>query len=120
MQTKCDFYCEEVLSGKTPVEKLYESENVLAFYHTKPAYRTHIVIISKKHILDLASVNDEDLDILAEILKVARDLSKDFNKEDGIRLITNMGKFQDSPHLHFHLICGEAKSKIETIDKALN
>ena len=107
MNAKYDFYCEEAMSGKTPIKKLYESDNVLAFYHTHPSYETHIVITSKKHILDLPSVFDEELVILNEVLKVARDLSKDLNKENGIRLITNIGKFQDSPHIHFHLITGK-------------
>ena len=31
-----DFYCDFVLSGVTEVERLHESENVLAFLHTKP------------------------------------------------------------------------------------
>jgi histidine triad (HIT) family protein len=38
-----DFYCEEVLSGKTIVNKVYETENVLAYYHTLPFYPVHIV-----------------------------------------------------------------------------
>jgi len=102
-----DFYCEEAISGKTKIVKVFESKNVLAFHHTKPSYKTHIVITSKKHIADLPSLKDEDLNILNEMLKVARDISKTLNKTDGIRLITNMGKFQDTPHLHFHLVVGE-------------
>jgi histidine triad (HIT) family protein len=105
--SKYDFYCEEVISGKTPIKKLYESDQVLAFYHTRPSYKTHIVITSKKHILDLPSISDEDLDIVNEILKAARDLARSLNKDDGIRLISNMGKFQDSPHIHFHLVTGK-------------
>lgn len=107
MTDKYDFYCEEVLSNKININKLYESDNVLAFYHTKPAYPTHIVIISKKHILDLTSVTDEELVIVNEILKVARDISKGLDKNQGIKLITNIGKFQDTPHIHFHLVVGE-------------
>ena len=104
---KNDFYCEEILSGKTDVVKLLESNDVLAFYHTKPSYEKHIVIISKKHILDLPSLVEDDLSILNEMLKVARDLSKNLNKNKGVRLITNIGKFQDTPHIHFHLTEGE-------------
>ena len=107
MNSKYDFYCDEAISGKTPIEKLYESNNVLAFFHTRPSYETHIVITSKKHILDLPSVSDEELVILNEILKVARDLSLNLNKKNGVRLITNIGKFQDSPHIHFHLVTGK-------------
>lgn len=105
--TKYDFYCEEVLSGKTPVEKLYESDRVMAFYHTKPSYAVHIVITTKKHILDLATIADEDLPMITELLSVARDLSKNLDVSRGARLITNLGKFQDAPHIHFHLVVGE-------------
>lgn len=31
-----DFYCDEVLSGKTKVNKVLETENVLAYHHTRP------------------------------------------------------------------------------------
>ncbi len=107
MDNKYDFYCEEVFSNKTKVTKLFESENVLAFYHTKPSYSVHIVIVSKKHILDFGSIGDNDLSILDEMLRVARDLSRNLDKNQGIRLITNMGSFQDTPHFHFHLIVGD-------------
>lgn len=106
MNTKYDFYCEEVLSGKTKVEVIFESENILAFNHTKPSYKTHIVIIPKKHIIDLTSLADDEIHIITEMLKTARDISKSLDKDQGIKLITNMGKFQDTPHLHFHLIVG--------------
>lgn len=107
MNEKYDFYCEEVLSGKTTIDIIFESDNVLAFHHTRPTYPTHIVIISKKHILDLPSLLDEELNILNEILKVARDISRALDKNQGLRLINNIGKFQESPHIHFHLVGGE-------------
>ncbi len=107
MTEKYDFYCEEALSGKTDIVKIFESDNVLAFHHTRPSYPTHIVIISKKHILDLPSLPDEDLLILNEILKVARDIARTLDINQGVRLINNMGKFQDTPHIHFHLVGGE-------------
>ncbi len=107
MPTTFDFYCDEALSGRTPVKKLYESDQVLAFYHTRPSYVVHIVIIPKKHILDLPSLNDDELTIVSEILKVARDLSRTLDKSQGIRLLTNIGQYQDTPHLHFHLISGQ-------------
>ncbi|MDD2785600.1 MAG: HIT domain-containing protein [Patescibacteria group bacterium] len=107
MTEKYDFYCEEALSDKTDIDKIFESDNVLAFHHTRPSYPTHIVIISKKHILDLPSLLDEDLIILNEILKVARDISRTLDKDQGLKLINNIGKFQDTPHIHFHLVGGE-------------
>lgn len=31
-----DFYCDEVLSGRTYVKKVLETDNVLAYHHTRP------------------------------------------------------------------------------------
>lgn len=107
-----DFYCEEVLTGNTPVKKIYESDRVLAFHHTKPMYKTHIVIIPKEHIHDLTHLKEDHGSLIQEIIKVAKKLSKKIDLEkSGVRLITNMGKFQDSPHLHFHLISGDLIKK---------
>ncbi len=102
-----DFYCEEALSGKTKLNIVYNSDNVLAFHHIKPSYDKHIVVISKKHIHDLAHISDSELPILNEIIKVCRDIIKtyDYDKIGG-RVLTNLGIFQDTPHLHFHVIAG--------------
>lgn len=107
-----DFYCEEALSGKTKLDIVYESKHVLAFYHTKPMYEKHIVVISKKHVQDFASVEDEDLTVVNEIIRVARDLVRTFDyAKKGARVVTNLGIFEDSPHLHFHVIMGKMIKK---------
>lgn len=114
-EKKFDFYCEEALSGKTKIDILFESEDVLAFYHTKPFWEKHIVIIPKKHIKDLISVSDEDMHIITQIMKVARDLARDLNLNKGVKVLTNLGKFQDTPHVHFHLAEGEQIKKIDEL-----
>jgi histidine triad (HIT) family protein len=106
-EDKYDFYCEEALSGKTKIDILFESKDVLAFYHTRPFWEKHIVIIPKKHIKDLISVSDEDMKIITQIMHVARDLAKDLDLSEGVKLLTNLGKFQDTPHIHFHLAQGK-------------
>lgn len=67
-----DFYCDEVLSGKTQVNKVMEIENVLAYYHTKPFYPVHIVAIPKKHIPSLITLEESDSELLLEILRVIK------------------------------------------------
>lgn len=107
MTDKYDFYCEEILSGKTPVKKLYESERVIAYPHTKPSWETHIVIFPREHIPSLLDLTEKHDETILEIITVAKKLAKDLDMDKGVRLLTNLGKFQDTPHLHFHLICGE-------------
>ena len=45
-----DWYCEDVLSGKSEIVKLWEDELVLAFHHPSPQSDVHVVVIPKKHI----------------------------------------------------------------------
>lgn len=104
-----DFYCDEILSGQTLVQIVAETDNVLAFYHTRPAYPTHIVAIPKQHIGSLLDFEDDDNSLLSEILSVIKQVSRMVVKEQGAcRVVTNLGTYQDSNHLHWHIISGEA------------
>jgi len=101
-----DFYCEEVLSGKTKVEKVFETENVLAYYHTRPFWETHIVVIPKTHVGSLLTIDDNDL--LIELIDVVKKVAAMVVEEKGAaRVLTNLGEYQDSKHLHFHINSGE-------------
>ncbi len=108
-QDDFDFYCDVALKPDADIKKVFENENILAFYHTKPAYETHIVVIPKKHIWDARTV--EDSSAFSEILMVCRDILRTFPQEEldqkGARIVTNIGKFQDTPHLHFHVVVGD-------------
>ncbi|MFD2627811.1 HIT domain-containing protein [Oceanobacillus kapialis] len=103
-----DFYCDEVLSGKTQVNKVLETENVLAYYHTKPFWPIHIVAIPKKHISSLITLEDSDNELLIELIGVIRKVAAMVTEENGAcRVITNLGNYQDSKHLHWHIVSGE-------------
>ena len=54
-----DFYCDEALSGKTPIEVVMETEHVLAVHHTKPFWPVHIVVIQEVHVPSLTSAHPE-------------------------------------------------------------
>lgn len=101
-----DFYCEQVLSGKTEVEKVFETERVLAYHHTRPFWETHIVVIPKIHVGSLLTIDDKDL--LLELIEVVKKVAAIVVEEKGAaRVLTNLGDYQDSKHLHFHVNSGE-------------
>ena len=103
-----DFYCDEALSGHTPVRKVFETENVLAFHHTQPFYPVHVVVIPKRHIGSLLTIEAEDQDLLLELLEAVRQVAAKIVKEHGAcRVLTNLGRYQDSKHLHWHVAFGE-------------
>lgn len=100
-----DFYCDEVFSGKTRVEKVLETENVLAYHHTRPFWPVHIVIVPKWHVASLLEVEN---DLLVEIFEVIKEVAAKVLEEHGAaRVLTNLGDYQDSKHLHFHINSGD-------------
>ncbi|MEK3700833.1 HIT domain-containing protein [Paenibacillus sp. FSL R10-2199] len=103
-----DFYCDEVLSGKTVVQKVFETDNVLAYHHTRPFYPVHIVAIPKRHISSLITLQDSDNDLLLELIGVIKQVAAQVTGEYGAcRVSTNLGDYQDSKHLHWHISHGE-------------
>jgi histidine triad (HIT) family protein len=103
-----DFYCDEALSGRTPVRKVMETDNVLAFHHTRPFYPVHVVVIPKRHIGSLLTLEKEDDDLLLELIGVVRQVASQIVLEHGAcRVLTNLGEYQDSKHLHWHVAFGQ-------------
>ena len=100
-----DFYCDEVFSGKTPVEKVFETDSVLAYHHTRPFWETHIVVVPKEHVDSLLKIEN---DLLVELFDVVKTVAAKVMGEKGaVRVLTNLGEYQDSKHLHFHVYSGE-------------
>lgn len=104
-----DFYCDEVFSGRTKVEFRYEDDRVVAFDHTQPAYdAAHVVVAPRQHVPDLLSVDDT---LLRAVMDVVRSQARRITSEFGAcRVITNLGNYQDSKHLHWHLVSGNRRS----------
>lgn len=108
-----DFYCEEVLSGRTPVLKVIETDNVLAYHHTRPFYPVHIVVVPKKHISSLITLESDENDLLIELMNIIKKVASQVVAEHGAcRVTTNLGNYQDSKHLHFHVVYGQPFNKI--------
>jgi histidine triad (HIT) family protein len=104
-----DFYCDEVLSGRTPVKKVFETAEVLAFHHTRPFYPAHVVVIPKRHIGSLLTLGEEDNYLLLELIRIIRQVAAQIVEEHGAcRVITNLGEYQESKHLHWHVASGRA------------
>jgi len=93
------------MSFAIPVKKLRQTATLLAFYHPHPAYAVHILIVPKRAIADLGDLDESDQEFLLDLVLVVQSLVDEFNlKETGYRLVSNGGKYQDIPQLHFHLI----------------
>ncbi len=88
-----------------PVSKLRDTETLIAFFHPKPSYPTHILIIPKRKYRSLIDVSPDDVELMKELLDVVSSLVEEFDLETaGYGLIVNGGETQDVKLLHFHLI----------------
>jgi len=86
-------------------KNIYEGSYWRAFYHPKPLYSLHILILPKSGIASLEAAPNDSADLYSELFVVVRKLIEKFDLEGwGYRLITNGGPNQSVPQWHWHLI----------------
>ncbi len=108
MENDCIF-CK-IIKGEIPSNKVYEDEEILAFYDINPAAPIHILVIPKKHIESLAKIGNEDEVLLGKIHRIINKVAEEKGfKEKGYRVIINCGEDggQEVKHLHFHILAGK-------------
>lgn len=101
-------FCK-IIRGEIPAQKVYEDEQVLAFNDIQPVAPVHILIIPKKHIVNLVDLAEEDKQLMGHIHMVASRLAKEKGiEQSGFRIISNHNKDSGQVvfHLHFHLVGG--------------
>ena len=95
------------MSRVLPVKRLYETQRVLAFYHPRPSYPVHVLIVPKQAIKSFLDLGGPDRVVMEDVVKVAQQLVRELKlEEQGYRLIVNGGPYQDVGQLHFHLVSG--------------
>jgi histidine triad (HIT) family protein len=106
-----DFYCDLALSGKVALDVVYEDKHVLAFHHTNPHWPVHLVVIPKRHIPSFTDLGGYEPEQLVHLMMIVQQLAKQVEVEYGAaRVLTNLGEYQDSKHLHFHINFGAPKA----------
>ena len=91
------------MSFAIPVKRLRETETLMAFFHPKPAYTFHVLLVPKKAVTSLKEFDLTDSTFLRDLYSTVQDIVSEFQLP-AYRLIVNGGAYQDFPQLHFHLI----------------
>jgi histidine triad (HIT) family protein len=93
------------MSFALPVERLRETETLLAFHHPRPSHAVHILVVPKEPYGSLLDVPPEADRFLTDLLETVQLLVRQHGLEDrGYRLIVNGGDYQEVPLLHVHLV----------------
>jgi histidine triad (HIT) family protein len=98
-----------IVAGEIPAEIEYEDEEVLAFKDLYPKAPIHLLIIPKRHIESIASLESEDEAVVGHCVRVARLLAERLGYgERGYRVSCNTGPEggQVVYHLHLHFTAG--------------
>ena len=102
-----DFYCDVALAHPERLAIVRDTAGVLAFHHTRPRYETHVVVVPRTHISSLTTLTEKDEPVVRELLRVVRDVASEVEQTTGAaRVITNIGAYQESKHLHVHVVSG--------------
>lgn len=91
------------MSFALPLQRLRETETLLAFYHPKPSYEFHVLLVPKKAVVSLKEFDSRDAAFLSDLYSTVQSLVEEFQLS-AYRLVVNGGDYQDFPQLHFHLI----------------
>ena len=99
-------FCK-IAAGEIPSNKVYEDEQVLAFYDIEPKAPVHVLIIPKAHLDGARAVTAGNSAVVAHIFAVIPQIAASLGVTD-YRIVTNNGMDagQTVQHLHFHLLAG--------------
>ena len=105
------------MSFAIPVKRLRETETLLAFYHPKPAYPFHVLLMPKRSVVSLQEFDSSDSAFLIDLYSTVQSLVDEFHLT-AYRLIVNGGEYQDFPQLHFHLISDVVRAGLPPMNGA--
>ena len=97
---------QKIIDGEVPADKVYETDQVLAFLDIKPVHKGHTLVIPKTPVQDIFSLSDEDAGHLMRAIVVVANAVKQATDAPGVNVISNNGGAagQEVFHLHFHII----------------
>lgn len=100
-------FCK-IVAGEIPAKKLYEDDDVLAFWDISPQAPKHFLIIPKKHLSSPSALQEEDDRLLGKLLRKGAEVAAENGINNGFRFIINDGPDagQDVFHIHMHVIGG--------------
>ncbi len=101
-------FCK-IASGDINAEKVFESDDVIAFRDINPQAPTHVLIIPRRHIATINDVSEADRDLLGSLYVVAAKIAaEEGTAENGYRVVMNCNAAagQTVFHLHLHLLGG--------------
>ena len=102
--TDCIF-CK-IVAGEVPSSKVYEDDDVLAFFDLGQVNEYHTLVIPKAHYKDVFNTPEEELAHIMRGVKKVTSLYKEKLGIENVQIVNSSGKEaqQDVFHIHFHIV----------------
>jgi histidine triad (HIT) family protein len=100
-----------IVEGRIKGDIVYQDESLVAFRDINPKAPIHLLIIPRKHIVNLMELAPNDGPVIGQIFQLAAKLAREHGIADnGFRVVVNNGADagQSVFHLHYHLLGGRA------------
>lgn len=100
---------EKIIAREIPADIVYEDDHCVAFRDIHPGAPTHVLVVPRKPVVNVAQASDEDCMLLGRVLLAAQAVAKaEGIAESGYRLVMNNGADagQTVFHLHCHVLGG--------------
>lgn len=90
-----------------PVDRIHETDLVIAFRHPQPTHETHVVVVPKRPVATLMRLKPEDADVLRDVFLAIQQVVSTLGLEkEGYSVVVNGGPRQDVEQIHFHVLAG--------------
>lgn len=102
-----------IINREIPAKIVHEDDHCLAFHDVSPQAPTHVLLIPKKPIVNLAGIESDDAALMGHLWTLIPNLARDLGLQDGgYRVVVNCGADggQSVDHLHFHILGGRPLS----------
>lgn len=105
-------FCK-IIAKQIPSEVIAETDDILVIKDIAPKASVHYLILPKKHVKDVSSLEQGDCCIGGKMFKMAQNLGQKSTENKDFRLIINngYGAGQRVFHLHMHFLGGKSLSE---------
>ena len=95
-----------IAAKEVPAPIVHEDADVVAFKDLNPRAPLHVLVIPRRHVERLSTLDDEAL--AGKLTLAAAKVAKDAGHGDNFRLVVNngAGAGQSVFHVHFHVLGG--------------
>ncbi len=104
---------KKIIDGEIQADIVYQDDLCLAFRDIDAKAPTHVLLIPKQEIANVAALTESDKMLAGHMLLAVGHVARELGiEESGYRVVANCGKQggQSVDHLHFHILGGRQMS----------